>query len=216
LQGSGVSIDPATGQPLVDDNGNLVLGGTPLVSGTDEIFISRCLEANITRRSRKNTFTLNAGAEKRDFQDRSDDELGYGGSFRWQNRWGSGISVNSDLGYLFTRFDNESTEDRQWAFRVGVRKRVSRRLSVNLDYAFNQRLSTDADREYSENAVLLNFSYGLGAGGGGVGGRGFSGNTGVGTRVGSFGCSGGGSRSRGGAVTGGARSAINNTQSNFQ
>jgi hypothetical protein len=223
LQGSGFAIDPVTGQPLVDDNGNLVSDGAPFVSGTDEIFISRCLETRMTRRSRKNTFTLNWGAERRDFQDSNDDEQGYGGSFRWGYRWKPGTTINSQVGYLNTQFDNGGTEDQQWIFRVVVNKQVARRLSVNLEYAYNQRTSTDSDREFTENAILLNFNYGLGSGRTGFADNtlgsagGFSGGRGGGVaRLGDFSCSGGGSRSRGGAVTGGARSAINNTQSNFQ
>ena len=222
LQGSGFVNDPVTGQPLVDDNGNLVLGGTPFVSDTDEVFLARCLELNASRQSRKNIFTLNVGGEKRNFQDRSDDEQSYGGSFLWQYRWRPGTSVNSQVAYLNTQFDDEGTEDQQWLFRVAMNKQIARRLSINLEYAFNQRTSTDSEREFTENAVLLNFNYGLGSGrtgfagntAGSAGGFNGGGRGGV-ARLGNFGCSGGGSRSGGGAVTGGVRNAIDNTGPNF-
>jgi len=206
----------------VDDNGNLIVGGTPFVSETDEVFILRCLEFNASRTSRKNSFRWNMGAERRTFQDADDEEQGYGGSFRWDYRWKPGTTINSQIGYLNTQFDNGGTEDQQWVFRVAMNKRIARRLSVNLEYAYNQRTSTDSDREFTENAVLLNFNYGLGSGRTGFADNtlgstgGFSGGRGSGVaRLGDFRCSSRGGRSGGGAVTGGVRGAINDTGSSF-
>lgn len=198
---SGFVTDPVTGQPAVDANGNLLVQGTPLVTETNEVFISRCLELNASRESRKNRFSLNMGIERRTFSNVADDERGYGGSFLWQYRYAPSTLFNYQVAYLNTRFDNDTTEDRQWVARLAVNKRLGRRLSVNVQYAFNQRFSTDPTREFTENSILLSLSYGLGSGetgfaGGGLGtGAGFASATGISggnARVGNFTCRGGG------------------------
>lgn len=195
LAQSGFVIDPDTGNPVVGADGNLLLQGTPLVSATDEIFVSRCLELNASRVSRKNRFDFNAGIEKRSFDNQADDETGYGGNLLWQYTMAPTTSFDTQVAYRVTRFENDNTEDRQWGARLAVRKRLGRRLSVGLQYAFNQLFSTDGAREYAENTVLLTFNYGLGSSRGGLSGGVFgsgSGISGGNARVGNFACGAGG------------------------
>lgn len=199
-QSNGFVLDPATGAPLVDDNGNLLLQASPVVSNTDEFFISRCLEATITRRSRKNSFDLKAGIEKREFDLAADDERRYGGRFLWTYTMNPRTTFNTQLGYLNTLFSDTDEEDQQWSLRIGLRKQLGRRVAVSLEYARNQKQSDDAAREFTENAALLNFSFGSTSGGGsgfGASGRGIGSGF---QSTATFGCTGG---VRGGAGGGG-------------
>jgi len=202
-QSSGFVLDPNTGAPVVDASGNLVVTGSPVVSNTNDVFISRCLELEATRDSRKNSFTARGGVERREFDTTANDERIYGGSFLWTYSMNPRTSFNSQLAYLNTLFNNPDTEDQQWLFRVSIGKRLGKNLSVNLQYSLNRRDSTDSDRAFTENAVILNFGFGnqagsqafavggLGTGGGFVAGSGGGGGGGGGGLE--FGCSSGGS-----------------------
>lgn len=192
LQQTGFALDPVTGAPLVDDNGNLVLQGAPVVSDNDEIFVSRCLEVSASRQSRRNSFDARAGVEYRDFDNSSDDEQLYGGSFLWTYSFNPRTILNTQVGYLNTQFSSDDTEDDRYLIRTSLTKRLGRRVSVNLEYSRNWRASNDSEREFTENAVILNFNFGSDAGRSGFAGGGLG--TGSGFAV-------GGPAGRGGNVT---------------
>lgn len=186
VQQTGFVLDPVTGAPQVDANGNLILQSAPVISDNDQIFVSRCLEVNANRQSRKNNFDVRMGIERRDFDDSTDDEQIYGGSFFWRYFFNPRTTLNTQLGYVNTQFTSDSTEDQQYLFRTAIAKRLGRRVSVNLQYSLNRRASTDSEREFTENAVLLNFNFGSGASG-----RAGAGVAGVGGSFGPGGQSGG-------------------------
>lgn len=190
LQQTGFLLDPVTGAPQLDPNGNLILQTTPFISDNDQIFISRCLEVNASRQSRKNNFTVRMGVERRDFDSSSDDEQIYGGSFLWSYSFNPRTTLDTQLGYLNTQFNNDGTEDQQYLFRTSLGKRLGRQVSVNLQYALNRRDSNDGEREFTENSVFLNFNFGRDAGRGGFAGGGLG--TGGGFVAGGAGAVGGG------------------------
>ena len=201
LQQAGFLLDPVTGAPQLDPNGNLILQNTPTISNNDQIFISRCLEVTASRQSRKNNFDVRMGIERRDFDSSTDDEQIFGGSFFWRFNFNPRTTLNTQLAYVNTRFSSDDTEDQQFLFRASMAKRLGRRVSVNLQYSLNRRASTDGEREFTENAVILNFNFGSGAGGAvGAGAAGVGGSFGPGGQSGGVGftCGNGGAGGAGG------------------
>jgi uncharacterized protein (PEP-CTERM system associated) len=122
----------------------------------DTAFGSRRFDAAISRNVNRDQMNLKAFYEIRDQGGGGSDDKILGASFQWNRRLTHRAEANLDLSYRHSEFggDDELIDDRI-NISADLNYQVSRDISGSIQYDRIMRLSSDGDRNFTENVIAV-------------------------------------------------------------
>jgi len=145
------------GQPiLLDDQGQIVAVGGPFGLSNQE-FLRKLFETDITYQRVRNSFSLRAFSEDRQYQDTALDESAYGVGGLWT--WRFAPRTASFLGTGWER--DELSEDQQnnyWVSVIGLARVFTPDSGGLISYRYYENDAEPADQGFRENRLNVRFS----------------------------------------------------------
>ena len=156
LNNSLIGVGP-DGQPvLLDDQGQIVATGGPFGLSNQE-FLRKRFETDITYQRVRNCFSLRAFSEDRQYQDAALDESAYGVGGLWT--WRFAPRTASFLGTGWER--DELSEDQQndyWVSVIGLARVFTPDSGGLISYRYYENDAEPADQGFRENRLNVRFS----------------------------------------------------------
>lgn len=145
-------IDTRTGLPI-DDRENLF-------GLTDQTFRRDVFNAGIRTTRERDTISLNASHETRDFETGAENDTILGADVRWTHRLSRSMTSSLVVAYDNIDFggEDEGREDDLYTFRASLTEEFAQSVSGSLSYIFRTRDSNESDEDATENAVVVGFT----------------------------------------------------------
>jgi uncharacterized protein (PEP-CTERM system associated) len=136
--------DPVSGQPL--------LGTADVLVPENEIRVNRRLNGAMEFTGRRTTFTLRVGAVSRDFQRSGGNEEELSASFVVTRALSRRMGARASGGWRTTEF-RDGREDDFWELQLGLARRLTPDVDLDLVLAHQRQDSTDGADEYDETSA---------------------------------------------------------------
>ena len=150
-----VGLNDAFGDPIDP----LVLDETEFLSSTDSSTLNddtevlTRLDTSFAYKSRRNTYSVSAFHEIRDFESARSEETVSGFSATVSRQLSRQMTARATTSLTQTDFSDGNTDDTTWRSSVSVSQRLADNLSGTLKYSRNVKESSIATSEYEENRI---------------------------------------------------------------
>ena len=156
LSDSLIGVGP-DGQPvLLDEQGQIIAVGGPF-GLSDQEFLRKRFETDVTYQRVRNSFSLRAFSEDRQYQDATLDESAYGVGGLWT--WRFAPRTASFVGTGWER--DELSEDQQndyWVSVIGLARVFTPDSGGLISYRYYENDAEPADQGFRENRLNVRFS----------------------------------------------------------
>lgn len=143
----------------LQENETVIGNPASTVSITDDKFINKSLNADLTFVRGKSTYTLGAFHTNRAYQTGSiDEETDIGVNLGWNNRLNRRMS--SSLNFSWSEIElSDDNKDQLNSISFSLNRTLSRKTSAAIDINFRSRESDVSTREYDEYGLGLNLTH---------------------------------------------------------
>lgn len=137
-----------------------LLSAQPVEFGvTDEVFVRKLGRLAVAYQRAKSALSVSFYHEKRDFQQTSFGQTGYGGSAGWNWRMSARNTFNMSVGSINRKFEVNGIRDKLTNLDVSFQRKLRRQFAVAFAYRYIVGDSDIASRSYHENRVSANVNY---------------------------------------------------------
>lgn len=152
-----LTIDPDTGELIDAETGEPFTGDRDPFTFDDETTRTRTLRVSANHRTGRDSFNVSGLAGTSEGGSVGDEEF-YTATLSWSRPLSQGLNLSSSASYDHSSFDEDDREDHTYRANLGLNYSLASNAQAFLSYNFQARDSSDADKDFYENAVTLGLS----------------------------------------------------------